>query len=364
MKHSAFRCIVSGLVPIFLSACDARRQESAPEVHKIVVTSPQVKSVTVTEPYVCLIHSERHIQIRILEKGYLEEIQIKEGQTVKKGDVLFKVTPAMYEATLEYELANQDVAQMEYDFTKKLSDEKVVSDNETKLNKAKLARAHAKAQLASAQLNFATIKAPFDGIVDRLYAQQGSLVNEGDPLTTLSDNSVMWVYFNVPEAGYFEYMTESGRIKDDLKIELKLANGKLFPEPGKISAIEGDFNNKTGNIPFRADFPNPNRLLRHGQTGKILISRVQKDALVIPQRATFPILDKRYVYVVEKDNIVRQRQIEVQDELEDIFVIKSGVGVEDKLVYEGIRELRDGDKVEYEFRSPQQVMANLKFHAE
>ena len=132
-------------------------------------------------------------------------------------------------------------------------------------------KANAKAKLAQAELNFATVKAPFDGIIDRLHDQHGSLVKEGEILTTLSDNSLMWVYFNVPEARYLEYMADVSQDKEDQQIELVLANGNKFQQLGKIGAIEADFNNETGNIPFRADFPNPDRLLRHGQTGNVLI---------------------------------------------------------------------------------------------
>ena len=119
---------------------------------------------------------------------------------------------------------------------------------------------------------------------------------------------------------------------------------------GKIGAIEAKFNNETGNIPFRADFPNPDGLLRHGQTGNVLIHRTLNNAIVIPQRATFEILDKRYVYVVGEDHVVHQREIVIQHEMDDIFVIKKGLGVDDKIVFEGVRQVRDGDKVEYEFR--------------
>ena len=175
-------------------------------------------------------------------------------------------------------------------------------------------------------MDFATVKAPFDGIVDRLHLQQGSLVEEGEILSTLSDNSVMWVYFNVPEARYLEYMANLKEHPEELKIELMLANGEKFNQIGKIGAIEADFNNENGNIPFRADFPNPERLLRHGQTGTIVISRVQNDAIVIPQRATFEVLQKRYVYVVDKDNVAHYGEIayEEGEGLDDLFVIKKG----------------------------------------
>src|SRR5262249_3575057 len=153
------------------------------------------------------------------------------------------------------------------------------------LFEAKLARAQAKADLAEAELKFTDVTAPFDGIVDRQHEQLGSLIKEGDILTTLSDNSLMWVYFNVPEKEYLEYMAAREQHEKEDKIELKLASGDIFPQPGKIGAIEAQFNNENGNIAFRADFKNPDGLLRHGQTGTILIHRTLKDALVIPQRA-------------------------------------------------------------------------------
>ncbi len=277
---------------------------------------------------------------------------------------MFKVIPILYQKKAEAELAEAKLAELEFNYTKKLFDDKVVSQNEVLLLQAKLAKAQAKAQLASAELGFAAVKAPFDGIVDHQLHQQGSLVQEGEVLTTLSDNSVMWVYFNVPEARYLEYMADLSADKDNLKIELVLANGNTFPQSGKIGAIEADFNNQTGNIPFRADFSNPDRLLRNGQTGNVLIRRVQNGAIVIPQRATFEVLNKRYVYVIDKDNVAHQREIVIQNELEDIFVIKNGIGVEDKIVLEGIRQVRDGDTVEYEDRQAAQVAANLKYHAE
>jgi membrane fusion protein (multidrug efflux system) len=146
--------------------------------------------------------------------------------------------------------------------------------------------------------------------------------------------------------------------------ELVLASGNKFDHLGKIGAIEADFNNETGNIPFRADFPNPDRLLRHGQTGNVLIHRVVNDAIVIPQRATFETLAKRYVYVVDKDDVVHQREIDIQNELDDIFVIKSGLEVNDKIVLEGVRQVREGEKVECEFRKPEEALANQKHHAE
>ena len=311
---------------------------------EIVVTSPKATDVIITQPYVCQIHAQRHINVRALENGYLEEISVKGGQAVKKGDSMFKIKPAKARAK-----ANLTKAE----------------SNSTDVRAPSDAIALAGSEVLIRELNFTNIKAPFDGIVDRLHEQLGSLIKEGDILTTLSDNSVMWAYFNVPEAQYLEYMAARKQNKDeDSKVELVLANGNKFPQSGKIGAIEGQFNNETGNIPFRADFPNPDGLLRHGQTGTVLIHRTLHDATVIPIRAAYEIMDKRYVYVVDNDDVVHQREIISQHEMDDIYVIKNGVGVGDRIVVEGISQIDDGEKVEYEFRSPEEVMANQEYHAE
>ena len=312
-----------------------------------------------TQQYVCQIHSRQHIEVRALKGGYLEKICVKEGQVVKKGELMFKILPTLYQAMLAAEDAEAQRIQIVLDNAEVLLKKGIVSPQEIALKKAELAKAKAKVMLARAELNFASVTAPFDGIVDRQRCQLGSLIEEGDVLTTFSDNSLMWVYFNVPEARYLEYKAELDKDDshaDHLQIELKLANGKIFPQIGKIGAIEADFNNRTGNISFRADFPNPNGLLRNGQTGTILIHRTLADVIVIPQRATFENLAKRYAYVVGADNVVHQRDITVRGEQDDIFVIETGLEEGDKIVLEGIRQVRDGDKVEYEFHDSEKVL--------
>ena len=199
-----------------------------------MVTSPEAKDVISTQQYVCQIHSRRHIEVCALEGGYLEAILVKEGQAVKQGELMFKILPTLLQAKLDTELAEAQQAQIEYNNSKKLFEENVVSQQELALSQAKLSKAQAMVQLAQAELDFANIKAPFDGIIDRLHHQQGSLIEEKDILTTLSDNVVMWVYFNVPEARYLEYKAELAQDKEDLRIELVLANGNKFDQRGEI----------------------------------------------------------------------------------------------------------------------------------
>ena len=394
MKISAIAAIILALVSLPLAGCVSQAEsheephsgssgeahgkahaegEGGHPQHQIVVTCPLKKDVVSTQPYVCQIHSCQHIEVRALMGGYLEEIHVKEGQRVKKGDLMFKIYPIIYEAKLNSELAEKNRVNIELTNATSLSQKGYVSPQEIALKQAELAKAEAKVQLARADLKFTDVTAPFDGIVDRQRNQLGSLIAEGDVLTTLSDNSLMWVYFNVPEARYLEYKAEldkaakDGNAEAHLQIELRLANFKTFPQHGKIGAIEADFNNTTGNIAFRADFPNPEGLLRNGQTGTVVINRPLKDAVIIPQRSKFDILAKQYVYVVGADNVVHQRDITIQNvqtEQDDIFVIESGLTEGDKIILEGVRQVRDGDKIEYEYVAPEKVLGNLKYHAE
>jgi membrane fusion protein (multidrug efflux system) len=380
MKIYASAAIVLGLVSLSLSGClshadsqDVSQSESegsegeSEHEHKIVVTSPLRKDVVSTRPYVCQIHSCQHIEVRALQGGYLEKIGVKEGQAVKKGTLMFKINPILYQAKMESEDAEVQRIKIELTNAEALLQKSFLAAPEIAIKKADLKKAEAKLMLAQAELDFTSLAAPFDGIVDRQRNQLGSLIEEGDVLTTFSDNSVMWVYFNVPEARYLEYKAELDNPDNNashLQIELKLANGKIFPQKGKISTIEADFNNTTGNISFRADFPNPDGLLRNGQTGTVLIHRKSQDVLVIPQRAKFDILARPYVYVVDKDNVVHQRDITIHSVQDDIYVIEKGLDEGDKIVLEGLRQVRDGGKIEYEFQAPEKVLGNLKYHAE
>ena len=152
--------------------------------------------------------------------------------------------------------------------------------------------------------------------------------------------------------------------EEEDRIELELANHDKFPQPGINRCDRGPIQQPDREHRLPGGFPNPDGLLRHGQTGTILIHRTLKNALVIPQRATFELLDKRYVWVVGEDDVAHQRLITIKHELEDIFVIESGLDVRDKIVLEGVRQVEEGEKVEYEFRKPEEALKNQKFHAE
>lgn len=337
--------------------------EEGGEKAKLVVTRPMRKDVVVSRDFVCQIRSARNIEIRALERGYLETVKVLEGQRVKEGDLLFKIQPLVYQAELRRAEAEAQMARVEYDNTKRLADTKVVSDTELAITKAKLEKALADVNLAQTHLGFTELRAPFPGLVDRLRVRNGSLVDEGDLLTTLSDNSDVWVYFNVPERDYLEYVSEA-QPEERKVVELLMANGKVFHHPGRINAIEAEFNNETGTIPFRADFPNPDGLLRHGETGTIRMKRLVKGAVLVPQKATFEVLDHHYVFVVDKDDKVVQQRIHIEESIEDLFLVSRGVTDQDKIVIEGLRQAKGGEKADYEFVEPETTFKNLKLRAE
>ncbi len=347
---------------VVLSSCH-HEEEKHVETLKLEVTTPLRKDTNVIREYVCQVHSCRHIEVRALERGYLQDIFVDEGQVINKGQKMFKVMPNIYQADLEKFKAETDIARIEYENTKMLADKQVVSQNELALAKARLDKANAEVTLAETHLDFTNIRAPFSGIMDHLHVREGSLLEEGELLTTLSDNSKMWVYFNVPEAVYLEYVSSKSNQKPQA-VRLEMANGQIFDQPGVIETIEGEFKNETGNIEFRAAFPNPDRILRHGQTGNILMNVAYKDALIIPQKATFEILDKKYVYVVDQDHVIRQRAITIAEELPHVYLIKDGISETDKVLIEGLRKVRDGEKIEVGFQEPEKVLAELELHAE
>ncbi|MFD2247581.1 efflux RND transporter periplasmic adaptor subunit [Pontibacter ruber] len=346
------------------SSCTSTQGEEKKEHETaFLVSSPVKMDTTVTEDYVSQIHSIRHIELRAQEKGYLQKIFVDEGQFVKKGQLLFQIMPNLYEAELQKAQAEANFAKIEYQNTKSLADRNIVAPNELAMAKAKLDKAKADVALANVHLQFTEIRAPFDGIIDRFHVRLGSLVDEGELLTELSDNSKMWVYYNVPEAEYLDYQTNEKK-DEDVQVNLLMANNQLFKHAGVVETIEANFNHETGNIAFRATFPNPEGLLRHGETGNIRMSIPLKNALLIPQKATFEVLDKKYVYVVDKNNVIRSREIAVGAEMPHIYVVQNGLAENDKILLEGLRLVRENEKIHTKFVEPGKVISNLELYAE
>ncbi len=360
MKKNA---LFTGLFALVcLASCSSKKEEKG-EKTKFTVTNAVQIDTSFTKQYVSQIKSIRNIEIRAQEKGFLQNIYVDEGQYVKQGQLLFRIMPKIYEAELLKAEAEVKGAQIEYMNAKTLADKNVVSKNEQAMAMAKLEQAKAEVALAKLHLSFTQIKAPFAGTIDRIPNKLGSLIDEGELLTSLSDNSQVYAYFNVSEPEYLEYQNNA-KGRGDSHVNLLLANNQPLKYKGKVEVIESEFDNETGNIAFRAIFPNPDKLLKNGETGKVLMQVPVKNALVIPQKATYEIQDKKFVFVVDKKNILRSTEITITGVLPDLYVIQSGISNKDKIVLDGIQKAKDGDKIEFDYQNPQKVISNLRLKAE
>lgn len=348
---------------LYNTSCKQNKETAKEETGSFAVTSPLTIDTSFTKEYVSQIRSVRNIEIRAQEKGYLENIYVDEGQAVKAGQLLFKIMPKIYEAELMKAEAETKASEIEYENTKTLADKNIVSKNELAMAKAKLDQAKAETALAKLHLSFTEIRAPFDGIIDRLPKKLGSLIDEGELLTSLSDNSQVFTYFNVSEPEYLNYQSSSQK-GEKQKVSLIMANNEMLKTKGEVETVESEFDNETGNIAFRAKFPNPNQLLKNGETGKIQMVVPIKNALVIPQKATYELQDKKFVFVVDKNNVVKSKEITISTEMPDIYVVSQGLNPEDKILLEGVQKVKDDDKIAYKFHDPKDVINQLKLKAE
>ena len=355
--------VLAGMLALLGQIGCTSKSEEKKEIVTYSVTSPLMVDTSFTKEYVSQIRAVRDIEIRSQEKGFLQNIYVDEGQYVKAGQLLFRIMPKMYETEALKAEAEVKAAEVELLNTQSLADKDIVSKNELAMAKAKLAGANAGHSLAKIHLSFTEIRAPFSGYIDRIPKKLGSLIDEGELLTTLSDNSDVYAYFNLSEPEYLSYQ-EDKKGRADTHVNLLLANNNVLKYKGEVQTVESEFENETGNIAFRARFPNPDGLLRNGETGKVLMKIPLKNTLVIPQKATYEVQDKIYVFVVSKDNVIHSQLIAIRGELPDLYVVESGLGKDDKILLEGIQNVKDGDKIKFKFENPTEVAANLKLKAE
>ncbi len=351
--------VTTGIIAIILFASCESKKKKTEITEKYSVTSPLVTDTSIAKEYVSQIQSVRNIEIHAQEKGYLQSINVDEGQFVRTGQLLFTIMPKLYEAEYQKAEAAEKGAEVEMQNTKILADKNIVSKNELAVAQAKLDETKADLALARIHLSFTRIRAPFEGTIDRIRFKPGSLVDEGSLLTSLSDNRSVYAYFNVGESEYLNFKSQANTgVKTS--VDLILANGQSHKYKGTVETVESEFDNNTGNIAFRAKFPNPDLLLKHGETGKIRMVVPLHHALIIPQKATYELQDKIYVYVVDQNNTLKSRSITIKNTLPDLYVIDSGLSEGDKILLEGVQNVRDDDKIQCNYIDPKEVVSNLQ----
>jgi membrane fusion protein (multidrug efflux system) len=344
---------------LLLTACSTEnnpaKTEKTIESHKI--STPLIKDAHYSHEYVTDIHSVKYVEVRSRVKGYLEHSYVDEGQNVKKGQLLFALNSAEFEKELQkakaaYKsaIANLKAAEVDLGNVRHLVEKNIVAKTELAVSEAKAAALKADVEEANAhqeqialQLNFTQIKAPYSGVINRIPQKVGSLITEGDILTSISDNHEVFAYFNLSETDYLNYINKGEPVES---VNLLLANNTLYSEQGKIETVESEFDKSTGNIAFRARFANPDNLLKHGSNAKVVINKKLKNALHIAQKSTFEIQDKLYVFVVKPDGTVKQQNIIPKLHLKDFYIVESGLSAQDKIVFEGVEAMKDGTKIE------------------
>jgi membrane fusion protein (multidrug efflux system) len=347
-------------VSVGMAGCNADKPTDRPEASEKVlpVTRIAARDTVLLHEYVGDIQAVRNVEIRARVPGFLDKIYVDEGQEVRKGQPLFGLNDEEYRAELAKARANRQsaiaeakAAELELDRVRLLVDKKVISKTELDVARTKLNAAHARIEEARSaeanaaiRLSYAHVKAPFDGIIDRIPLKTGSLVEEGTLLTSVSDNRAVFTYFNVSEGEYLEYVKarQGHPGRNSREVTLVLADGSTYPHPGKIETMEGEFDASTGSIAFRARFPNPDKLLKHGATGTVRLANRIDDALIVPQKAVFEIQDKNYVYVVDDNNRVTMKNFVPKARFSHFYIVESGLKPGERIVYEGIQNVKDG----------------------
>lgn len=355
---------------LFLASCSGNIKEETQE--KYMVSLPLVIDTSFNIEYVADIHAINNVEIRAKVKGFIENIYFDEGKPVKSGQILFSISNHHYledlskaKAMLNSASADAKGAELELINTKNLVAKKIVSNAEMQMAEAKLEAAKAKIEeaksneaIALLNLSLTKIRAPFDGVINRLPYKIGSLIDEGTLLTTFSNNKEVFAYFHVSESEYLN-ITANRATNENNEVELMMANNFLFPFKGKIETVESEIDKTTGNIAFRARFPNPNELLKHGSSGKIIIKKELKKAMLIPQKSSFEIQDNIYVFVIDKSNVVRMRKVVPKLRLQNIYVLESGLKPDEKIVLEGIQLVKEGDKIFTQIISSRQSIKGI-----
>jgi membrane fusion protein (multidrug efflux system) len=356
-----FSRLIGMTVFVFYISCGQLKNELSDTENTFQVIQPRLVDTIFLKKYVADIQSLRNVEMRTRVKGFIEKIHVDEGKPVQEGQILFTLggrelreNLLRENATLKALEAEYKVAEVEWKNTRMLAEKKIISKSELEMAiarkeavEARIEEAKASVEIAKLNLSLAEIRAPFDGVINRIPLKTGSVISEGDLLTTISNNREVFAYFNVSEKEFIDVMRQDslGEMKT---VSLLMANNELFPYNGRVETVENEIDRATGNIAFRARFRNPDLLLKHGASGTVLVEEELKDALIIPQKSSFEIQDKIYVYVVDSTNTIRVRNIVPSRRLTHFYVVQTGLSTEDRVLYEGIQQVKEGLRIQPE----------------
>lgn len=357
-----------------LTSCDSSDKKTtasstaATQVKDYPVITISTRTTTLFSEYPATIQGQQNIEIRPKIDGYIERIYVDEGATVRKGQPLFFISAPQFEQAVRTAQANIQIAQadvnsarMQVEKVRPLVEKNIISRYELEsaqfnLQSKQAALAQARATLSNARTNlgYTKVTSPVNGVIGSIPHKIGSLVssNTPEPLTTVSNIGNIYAYFSINEKQALEFAkntkgsTSEARLATIPPVSLMLSNGIEFPEKGKIETASGLINTETGSMSVRATFPNPGNIVRSGSSGVVRIPRTVESAIIIPQKSTYEMQGKKFVYVLETTGTVRSAEIKVMDSGSgQYYVVEQGLNAGDKIVLEGVGSLREGTSI-------------------
>jgi membrane fusion protein (multidrug efflux system) len=322
------------------------------------VVTVGTSSADMQTTYPAIIKGVQDVEIRPKAQGFITQINVKEGQTVGAGQVLFVIDnetaqQQVRQAQAAVNTAQQQVntAKLTYDNTKTLHANRVIGDyelqtsqNSYEVAQAQLAQAQASLASAKEMLSYCYVKSPAAGVVGTLPFKKGTLVSSSNVLTTVSDNSSMEVYFSVTEKAAM--VLQNAGLQSLPSVKLLLADGSVYPHEGKVTKMSGVIDQGTGSVQLIALFQNPKRILKSGGAGTIVIPRQTTDAIIIPQSCVSEVQDKKFIYLLGKDNKVKYSEIKVDPQNDGMnYIVTEGLKTGDKYVTNGVTKLSDGMEI-------------------
>lgn len=363
---AAVYLLLCAALPFTMLSCASTEKKTTKKTEKFQVIKPMLVDTVYQEEYVAEIHALQNVEIRTRVKGFIENIHIDEGKAVAAGQLLFTLSSRSFKedllkanAQLKSATAELKAIEVELKNTKSLVEKNIVSKTELEMVQAKkealqakIDEANSAISMAKLNLSFTEVRAPFSGVINRIPNKRGSLVEEGTLLTTISNNKEVFAYFNLSESDYLNYIT-AGKKEQFKNAQLLLANNSLYDHAGTIEVSESEFDASSGNIAFRARFPNPESILKHGGNGKIIITKPLTNAMLVPLRSTFEIQDKVFVFAVDEKNKAVQKTIVPKMRIPHYYVVERGISKDDKIVYEGVENVKDGDAINPQLIEPE-----------
>ena len=362
MKKNRFLLLAA--IAVLFASCGGQQGNMGDNEYAVRTIGTQ--STELQTSYPATIRGVQDVEIRPKVSGFITKLCVKEGQSVKKGQLLFEIDNVTYQAAVRQAKAavnsaeaQLNTAKLTYENNQKLFANNVIGTYELQSSKnnyenARAALAQAKANYVSAKqnLDFCYVTSPANGVVGNLPYRVGALVSSSsaEPLTTVSDINTMQVYFSMTEKDMLDLTKTKGglhaAISEYPPVKLMLADGTTYNHEGKVAAVSGVIDQSTGSVSIRADFPNPEHLLKSGGSGSIVVPHVSSSAIVIPQDAVAQVQDRYFVYILGSDNKVKYSPVTVNPDNDGkSYIIESGLKVGDKIVISGITTRKDGMQI-------------------